>query len=69
MDGVQVLLPSFIAALELVLPDKELKMKSQIVLNKIELRRASIHILISILTLPLHFQTLPIRDLNSSAEK
>ncbi|XP_059617508.1 ral GTPase-activating protein subunit beta isoform X3 [Phlebotomus argentipes] len=64
LDGIQVLLPSFITALELVLPEKELKMKSQtVVLNRIELRRASIHILISILALPLHFQTLPIRDI------
>lgn len=64
LDGIQVLLPSFIAALELVLPEKELKMKSQtVVINRIELRRASIHILISILALPLHFQTLPIRDI------
>uniref|UniRef100_A0A1B0D4J4 Uncharacterized protein n=1 Tax=Phlebotomus papatasi TaxID=29031 RepID=A0A1B0D4J4_PHLPP len=31
LDGIQVLLPSFIAALELVLPEKELKMKSQTV--------------------------------------
>lgn len=69
LDGIQVLLPSFIAALELVLPDKELKMKSQIALNKTELRRASIQILISILALPLHFQTLPIRDLNNSSDK
>ncbi|GAB0089243.1 ral GTPase-activating protein subunit beta [Sergentomyia squamirostris] len=64
LDGIQVLLPSFIAALELVLPEKELKMKSQtVVINRVELRRASIHILISMLALPLHFQTLPIRDI------
>lgn len=69
LDGIQVLLPSFIAALELVLPDKDLKMKSQIALNKTELRRASIQILISILALPLHFQTLPIRDLSNSTDK
>lgn len=65
LDGIQVLLPSFIAALELVLPDKDMKMKSQILLNKTELRRASIHILLSIIATPLHFQNLPIRDLNN----
>lgn len=65
LDGIQVLLPSFISALELVLPEKDLKIKSTTIYNKIELRRASIHILLSILTLPLHFQTLPIRDLNN----
>lgn len=69
LDGIQVLLPSFIAALELVLPDKDLKMKTHILLNKNELRRASIHILLSILALPLHFQSLPIRDLKNSSDK
>jgi hypothetical protein len=71
LDGIQVLLPYFIAALELVLPEKELRMRSQhVVVNKNELRRASIQILLSILVLPLHFQTLPIRDLSGgSADK
>jgi len=69
LDGIQVLLPSFISALELVLPEKDLKMKSQsIFINKSELRRASINILLSIITLPLHFQTLPIRELNSASQ-
>lgn len=68
LDGIQVLLPSFIAALELVLPDKDLKMNAHILLNKTELRRASIQILISLLALPLHFQTLTIRDLNNSSD-
>ncbi|XP_055638220.1 ral GTPase-activating protein subunit beta isoform X2 [Toxorhynchites rutilus septentrionalis] len=64
LEGIQVLLPSFIAALEPILPEKELRMKSQNVLvNKTELRRAAINVLLSILALPLHFQTLPIRDI------
>ncbi|XP_031623328.1 ral GTPase-activating protein subunit beta isoform X4 [Contarinia nasturtii] len=69
LDGIHVLLPSFISALELVLPEKELKMKSNIVINKSELRRASIQILLTILALPLHFQTLPIRDLTNAPDK
>lgn len=69
LDGVQVLLPSFIAALELVLPEKDIKTKSTLNFNKTELRRASIHILLSIIALPLHFQTLPIRDLSGSQDK
>ncbi|XP_039949360.1 ral GTPase-activating protein subunit beta isoform X12 [Bactrocera tryoni] len=71
LNGVQVLLPGFISALEIVLPDKDLKIKTQAMhFNKTELRRASINILLSILTLPLHFQTLPIRDLtNESTER
>ncbi|XP_037051455.1 ral GTPase-activating protein subunit beta isoform X9 [Bradysia coprophila] len=70
LDGIQVLLPAFISALELVLPEKNLKIKSTTTYNKTELRRASINILLSILALPLHFQTLPIRDLlNGPADK
>ncbi|XP_055920313.1 ral GTPase-activating protein subunit beta isoform X9 [Eupeodes corollae] len=66
LDGIHVLLPIFITALEVVLPEKDLKIKSQAMnYNKIELRRASINILLSMLTLPLHFQTLQIRDLNN----
>uniref|UniRef100_A0A182JDQ4 Ral GTPase-activating protein subunit alpha/beta N-terminal domain-containing protein n=1 Tax=Anopheles atroparvus TaxID=41427 RepID=A0A182JDQ4_ANOAO len=64
LEGIQVLLPSFIGALELILPEKELKMRSHnVVINKIELRRAAINVLLSLLALPLHFQALPIRDL------
>uniref|UniRef100_A0A182Q2H7 Ral GTPase-activating protein subunit alpha/beta N-terminal domain-containing protein n=1 Tax=Anopheles farauti TaxID=69004 RepID=A0A182Q2H7_9DIPT len=64
LEGIQVLLPSFIGALELILPEKDLKMRSHnVVINKTELRRAAINILLSMLALPLHFQTLPIRDL------
>ncbi|XP_053697912.1 ral GTPase-activating protein subunit beta isoform X2 [Sabethes cyaneus] len=64
LEGIQVLLPSFIAALEQILPEKELKMRSQnVIVNKTELRRAAINVLLSILALPLHFQTLPIRDI------
>ncbi|XP_075152909.1 ral GTPase-activating protein subunit beta isoform X2 [Haematobia irritans] len=71
LDGIHVLLPSFIAALEIVLPAKDLKIKTQAMqFNKTELRRSAIQILLSILTLPLHFQTLPIRDLtNETSEK
>jgi hypothetical protein len=70
LDGVMVLLPSFITALEMVLPEKDLKIKSHnLIFNKTELRRASIQILLSILTLPLHFQTLPIRDITGGCDK
>ena len=68
LDGIQVLLPHFISALELVLPEKDLKIKSHsLIFNKTELRRASIQILLSILALPLHFQTLPIRDITGGS--
>ncbi|XP_049826190.1 ral GTPase-activating protein subunit beta isoform X3 [Aethina tumida] len=61
LDGVRVLVPSFIAALELVLPNKDLKVPTGV--NKVELRRASIHLLLSILVLPLHFQNVVIKEL------
>ncbi|XP_048505289.1 ral GTPase-activating protein subunit beta isoform X3 [Athalia rosae] len=64
LDGVQVLVPAVISALEIVLPEKELKLKSNAV-SRVELRRASIHLLISMLTLPLNLQNLPIRELPS----
>lgn len=55
LNGVQVLVPAVISALETVLPEKDLKLKSNVV-SKSDLRRASIHLLISTLALPLHFQ-------------
>ena len=55
LDGIQVLVPAVLSALEVVLPEKDLRLKSNSV-SKIELRRASIHLLISMLALPLHFQ-------------
>ncbi|XP_076655092.1 ral GTPase-activating protein subunit beta isoform X2 [Halictus rubicundus] len=62
LNGVQVLVPAVISALETVLPEKDLKLKSNIV-SKPDLRRASIHLLISMLALPLHFQNLTIKEL------
>ncbi|XP_063071226.1 ral GTPase-activating protein subunit beta isoform X6 [Engraulis encrasicolus] len=54
LKGVNVLVPYFISALETILPDRELsKFKSYV--NPTELRRASIHILLSMLPLPHHF--------------
>ncbi|XP_017765932.1 PREDICTED: ral GTPase-activating protein subunit beta isoform X1 [Eufriesea mexicana] len=62
LNGVQVLVPAVISALETVLPEKDLKLKSNVV-SKPDLRRASIHLLISMLALPLHFQNLNIKEL------
>ncbi|XP_051986112.1 ral GTPase-activating protein subunit beta-like isoform X6 [Xyrauchen texanus] len=54
LKGINVVVPYFISALETILPDRELsKFKSYV--NPTELRRASIHILLSMLPLPLHF--------------
>ncbi|XP_034123224.1 ral GTPase-activating protein subunit beta isoform X10 [Drosophila guanche] len=70
LDGINVLLPGFIAALEIVLPDKDLKLKTQsMAFNRTELRRSAINILLSIMVLPLHYQALPIRDLSSETSE
>ncbi|KAF7994357.1 hypothetical protein HCN44_003829 [Aphidius gifuensis] len=66
LDGVEILAPAILTALELVLPDKDLKLKSQNI-SKIELRRASIQILLSMLVLPLHYQNLEIRELPNTS--
>ncbi len=55
LDGVHVLLPFLLPALEAILPERELKMRPASV-HKSELRRAAINILISMLALPSHFQ-------------
>ncbi|XP_066254147.1 ral GTPase-activating protein subunit beta isoform X7 [Euwallacea similis] len=65
LDGVRTLIPAYVSALEIVLPDKDLKLSSNV--NKVELRRAAIHLLLSLLVLPLHFQNCPIKELCSAA--
>ncbi|XP_046880746.1 LOW QUALITY PROTEIN: ral GTPase-activating protein subunit beta-like [Hypomesus transpacificus] len=57
LKGINVVVPYFISALEIILPDRELsKFKSYV--NPTELRRASINILLSMLPLPHHFGNL-----------
>lgn len=65
LDGVRTLVPVFVFALEIVLADKDTKPQS---ISKVELRRASIHLLLSILVLPLHFQNIFIRELTSNCK-
>ncbi|KAG8201782.1 hypothetical protein JTE90_027266 [Oedothorax gibbosus] len=67
LDGVTVLLPDFLQALELVLPG-EMKMRPSPLVAHAELRHSAIHLLLSMLPLPLHFFNLPIKTL-SSCEK
>ncbi|XP_073971038.1 ral GTPase-activating protein subunit beta isoform X3 [Rhodnius prolixus] len=63
LDGIQILVPHILDALERVLPDKDLIIRSNV--SVAELRRASIHLLLSMLPLPLHFPNLIIKDLLS----
>ncbi|XP_032454301.1 ral GTPase-activating protein subunit beta isoform X2 [Nasonia vitripennis] len=66
LDGVQVLVPAVLSALEVVLPEKDLRLKSNAV-SKVELRRSSIHLLLSMLSLPLHFQNLQIKEIPTAS--
>ena len=64
LDGVHVLLPYLVTALEAVLPEREIKVQRATSSHaKNELRRAGIKILVSMLALPSHFQNLPIKEL------
>lgn len=56
LKGINVVVPYFISALETILPDRELS-KFKTYVNPSELRRSSIHILLSLLPLPHHFGT------------
>ncbi|XP_050058118.1 ral GTPase-activating protein subunit beta isoform X4 [Aphis gossypii] len=66
LNGINVLIPYIIETLELVLPERELKLKSNSI-PKNELRRSAIHLLLSMLALPLHFKDLVIKELNVSS--
>ncbi|XP_023326700.1 ral GTPase-activating protein subunit beta isoform X1 [Eurytemora carolleeae] len=68
LDGVNVLAPSIVSALEAVLPEKEVKLTASYV-NKADLRRAAIHLLQSMLTLPLHFANMQIKELLPIGER
>lgn len=71
LDGIELFLPLFIKAIELVLPERELRLRPQAQrINRTELRKSTINILLSIISLPLHFQAMSIRDITTkSTEK
>nr|CAB3265419.1 ral GTPase-activating protein subunit beta [Phallusia mammillata] len=62
LPGITCLLPPLLAALESILPDKELQ-QFKPYLNVTELRRASTHLLISMMPLALHYTTLQVADI------
>lgn len=57
LDGCHILLPHVILALEAILPEREVKMRPTNV-HKTEMRRAAIHILLSLMALPNQFQVM-----------
>ncbi|KAG1663347.1 Ral GTPase-activating protein subunit beta [Nymphon striatum] len=61
LDGVHVLYPAYVHALEMVLLDAVPKFKLHHMIQPTDLRRAAIHILLSLLCLPLHYNNLPIK--------
>ncbi|BFZ12491.1 hypothetical protein BsWGS_15530 [Bradybaena similaris] len=63
LDGVQLLLPYVLKAIELVLSKTAPEFKLCDLIPYSELRKASIHLLLSMLCLPLHFQDLEIKDI------
>uniref|UniRef100_H2ZQ54 Rap-GAP domain-containing protein n=1 Tax=Ciona savignyi TaxID=51511 RepID=H2ZQ54_CIOSA len=69
LPGVTCLLPALLSTLESILPDRDLQHYKPY-LNTTELRRAAIHLLISMVPLPLHYNTLEVEVLwTPSGEK
>ena len=68
LEGVHILLPYLVTALEVILPERDLKIRSTNV-TKNEVRRAGIKILVSMLGLPSHFQNLQIKELLPGCSK
>ncbi|XP_064621960.1 ral GTPase-activating protein subunit beta-like isoform X5 [Lineus longissimus] len=63
LDGVMVLVPQMLDSLELVLSDTLPKINTFDQIPQVELRKASIHLLLSMICLPLHFKDLQIKPL------
>ena len=66
-DGIFILIPHFLAALELILPEATPRFKGHEMISHVELRRSAIHLLLSMLCLPLHFRDLPLNDITATA--
>ena len=56
LEGVHIILPHLVTALEAVLPEREARMQQGNAILKADLRRSAIHLLVSMVALPLHFQ-------------
>ncbi|XP_074641925.1 ral GTPase-activating protein subunit beta-like [Tubulanus polymorphus] len=63
LDGVMILVPQLLTALELVLADMLPKFKTLDQIPSVELRKAAIHHLFGMVCLPLHFKNLEIKKL------
>ncbi|KAG7300496.1 hypothetical protein JYU34_016127 [Plutella xylostella] len=65
LDGVLVLVPDFIYALERILPEREPKLECGSI-DKRELRKAAISLLLSMVAFPYHYRGLPIPEFPGS---
>ncbi|XP_050404785.1 ral GTPase-activating protein subunit beta isoform X2 [Patella vulgata] len=65
LAGVQILVPYILNALELVLTSNTPNFKLCDQIPYVELRKACVHLLLSMLCLPLHFKDLEIKDILS----
>ena len=68
LEGGNLLVPYLLTALEAVLPEREVKLASPNI-SRADLRRAAIHLLQSIIALPLHFANMPIKELLPGTER
>lgn len=61
LDGVLVLVPYYISALERILPEREPKLECGLI-DKKELRKAAISTLLSLVAIPHHYRDLPVPE-------
>lgn len=61
LDGVLVLVPDFISALERILPEREPKLECGLI-DKRELRKAAISALLSLVAFPHHYKDLAVPE-------
>ncbi|XP_015788001.1 ral GTPase-activating protein subunit beta isoform X2 [Tetranychus urticae] len=60
LNGINILIPDFLRAMETVINDSDSEFKSSSSIT--DLRRACINLLLSMISYPLHFNELPIKD-------
>ncbi|ESO90184.1 hypothetical protein LOTGIDRAFT_233979 [Lottia gigantea] len=68
LAGIQILVPYFLNALELILTSNTPHFRLCDQIPYVELRKACVHLLLSMLCLPLHFKDLEIKDIMSNPD-
>lgn len=62
LNGINILIPDFLKAMEMVINEIDNDSKGNPSVATVDLRRACIKLLLSMLSFPLHFNALPIKD-------